>query len=53
MYGFSGYGTNAYGSERQSGLIVTAIKLGMRIVRNSYNVVVPLMLQFKNIIIEL
>jgi len=33
MYGFSGYGTNAYGSERQS-LLGPIVRLGMRIVQN-------------------
>jgi hypothetical protein len=43
MYGFSGYGTNAYGSERQ-GLLAPVVRLAMRIVQNGYNVVMALTL---------
>jgi hypothetical protein len=48
MYGFSGYGTNAYGSERQS-LLGPIVRLGMRIVQNGYNAVLTLMLRFRNL----
>lgn len=48
MYGFSGYGTNPYGSERQN-IIGPIVKLAMRIVQNSYNVVNALMLRFRNL----
>lgn len=49
MYGFSGYGTNAYGSERQSAMLGPVIKLGMRIVQNGYNSVLTLMLRFRTL----
>ena len=50
MYGFSGYGTNAYASERQASSIITpAVKLAMRILANGYNTVNALMLRFRNL----
>lgn len=48
MYGFSGYGTNAYGSERQS-LLGPIVQLGMRYVQNGYNAALALMLRFHGI----
>lgn len=48
MLGFSGYGTNAYGSERQS-LLAPVVKLAMRIVQNSYNAALGLMLRFRGL----
>ena len=39
MYGFSGYGTNSYGSERQQGsILVEAVKLGARVMQDVYGV---------------
>lgn len=51
MYGFSGYGTNAYGSERQSKL-APVVKLAMRIVTNGYNAALALVLRFRNLTIS-
>ena len=48
MYGFSGYGTNAYGSERQS-LIAPVVKFAVRTVQNGYNAAIALMLRFRNL----
>jgi hypothetical protein len=48
MYGFSGYGTNAYGSERQT-LLAPVVRLAMRTAANAYNVVLTLMLRFRNL----
>jgi hypothetical protein len=47
MYGFSGYGTSAYGSERQSQIAGPLVKLAVRIVQNAYNVAAKLTLQFR------
>jgi hypothetical protein len=52
MYGFSGYGTNTYGSKRVS-LIPPVIKLAAIVLRNGYNIGVTLMLKFKNITLGL
>jgi hypothetical protein len=49
MYGYSGFGTNAYGSERQSGMLGPVVKLAMRIVTNGYNVTLSLLLRFRNL----
>jgi hypothetical protein len=51
MYGYSGYGTNAYGSERQS-IIAPLVKLAMRVVQNSYNVVNTVALRFRNLTVS-
>jgi hypothetical protein len=48
MYGFHGYGTNAYASERQ-GFLAPVVKLGMRSVANGYNAALTLMLRFRAI----
>lgn len=52
MYGFSGYGTNSYGSERQN-RIPPVIKLAMTIIQNGYNVGMTLMLRFANVTLGL
>jgi len=36
MYGFSGYGTNSYGSERQSSFLAQVVRLGARVFRDVY-----------------
>jgi hypothetical protein len=46
MYGYSGYGTNAYGSERQS-IVAPLIKLAARIVQNGYAIGYTLLLRFR------
>jgi hypothetical protein len=51
MYGFSGYGTNAYGSERQT-LLAPVVRLAMRTVRNAYNVALPVMVGFGNLAVS-
>jgi len=48
MYGFGGYGTNAYGSERQN-TTGPIIKLPMLIAKNGYNLAIRLMLKFRNL----
>jgi len=50
MYGFSGYGTNAYGSERQT--LLAPVRLAMRTVRNAYNVALPVMVGFGNLAVS-
>jgi hypothetical protein len=40
MYGFSGYGTNAYGSERQASLAAKVVKFGARIMKSLYGIAV-------------
>jgi hypothetical protein len=52
MYGFSGYGTNAYASERQA-IRAPIVKLAMRIVQNGYNVANAVMLRFRNLTLKL
>lgn len=47
MYGYSGYGTNAYGSKRQTG--GPLIRLAVQIVQNGYNVALKLMLRFRSL----
>lgn len=49
MYGFSGFGTNAYGSGRQSAMLGPVVKLAMRIVQNGYNATLALTLRFRNL----
>jgi hypothetical protein len=45
MYGFSGYGTNPYGSERQYSTVVTQIiKLGARVFQYTFNQALTFML---------
>jgi hypothetical protein len=48
MYGFNGYGTNTYGSERQS-LLAPVVKFAMRVVQNGYNAALGLMLRFRGL----
>jgi len=52
MYGFSGYGTNAYGSERRS-FSAPFVKMAMVVIRNTYGMGVALMLKFKALTLEL
>jgi hypothetical protein len=52
MYGFSGYGTNSHGSERQN-LLGPVVRLATLVVGNSYNVMKTLMLKFRAITLEL
>jgi hypothetical protein len=40
MYGYSGYGTNSYGSKRVS-RIPPIVKLAMTILQNGYNIGPP------------
>lgn len=49
MYGFSGYGTNAYGSERQTLIGAPLVKLAIRVVQNGYNATMSLMLRFRGL----
>jgi hypothetical protein len=45
MYGFSGYGTNEYASERQaSSIIAPVVRLATRVVANAYNAALVLTL---------
>lgn len=48
MYGFSGYGTSAYGSERH-GTLAPVVRFVMRTVQNGYRAVMALMLRFRNL----
>lgn len=47
MYGFSGYGTNSYGSERQSSL-APIVKLAMRVLQLGFSQL-ALLLRFRNL----
>jgi hypothetical protein len=54
MYGFSGYATNSYATRRLfSGrtIIVPVVKLGMRVLQNTYGIVNALMLRFRGTIL--
>ncbi len=48
MYGFCGYGTNPYGSERK-GISSPIVTLGMRIVRSGYSIAMILNLKYRNL----
>jgi hypothetical protein len=52
MYGFSGYGTNSYGSKRQSAVLAPARKLVSFILQNTYNLGMTLQLQFRKLILS-
>jgi hypothetical protein len=52
MYGFSGYGTNAYGSERTS-FKPPIVTMAMIFLKHTYGIVVSLMLKFKSTTVEL
>lgn len=50
MYGFSGYGTNAYATRRlfgAGGIIAPLVTLAMRVLQSGYGVVNALMLKFR------
>jgi hypothetical protein len=49
MYGFSGYATNVYASERETPSAAPLVVLGMRIVANSYGVMRTLVLRFRTL----
>ena len=53
MYGFSGYGTNEYGSRRFINGFAPVIKIAMTILRNTYGILNVLLLKFKNTTLEL
>jgi hypothetical protein len=49
MYGFSGYGTNAYATPRHSsGILGPVVVLAMRVLKNTYGIAEGLMLKFRN-----
>lgn len=52
MYGFSGYATNVYASERQTPSGGPLVVLAMRIVTNGYNATIALMLRFRDLTIS-
>lgn len=53
MYGFSGYGTNEYGSRRFFGSVLApVIKIAMTVWRNTYGIVNTLLLKFRNTTLE-
>lgn len=48
MYGFSGYATNSYASERQaSSLIRPVIRFAVRTLQNSYRAAQTIILKFR------
>ncbi len=47
MFGYSGYGTNAYGTKRASGFFAPMIRLFMRVVKSTYGISEGLMLRFR------
>ena len=51
MYGFSGYGTNEYGSRRVLGIAGPVVKLAMRILTSTYGIVNGLMLKFRGTVL--
>lgn len=50
MYGYSGYGTNAYGSERQTPITIAGpiVKLATRVIESTYGAALVLMLRFRS-----